>query len=191
MSGDKALNDEKIPPGWQYNPSGWGQRIPIVVIALAGVGVAMYLGLYQLGVIDTVWEPFFGEGSKIILNSHVSKVLPVPDAILGAFGYFLDAVTGAVGGVRRWKTMPWIVIIFGVAIGPLGVVSLLLVVLQPVLFSAWCTLCLVSAFISVVMIGPAIDEMLASLQFMQRAKRKGYSLWKAFWGYKEVIEKVV
>lgn len=158
---------------------------------MVGVGVALYLGLYQLRVIDTVWEPFFDDGSKIILNSHVSKVLPIPDAILGAFSYLVDAVTGAIGGKRRWKTMPWIVILFGVAIGPLGVVSLMLVVLQPVMFDAWCTLCLVSAFISVVMIGPAIDEMLASLQFMQRAKRKGHSLWKAFWGYKSVTEKMI
>lgn len=183
--------DQGIPPGWDYNPSTWPQRIPILIAAFVGFCIAMYLGLYQLRIFPTVWEPFFGDGSKVILNSKISRVIPVPDAILGAFGYLADTVTGAIGGTKRWKSMPWIVIIFGVAIGPLGVVSLLLVVLQPVLLSAWCTLCLLSALISVVMIGPAIDEMLASLQFMQRAKRKGYSLWKAFWGYKEVTSNVI
>lgn len=182
---------EGIPPGWDYNPSTWGQRLPIVGIAMVGFFIALYLGLYQLRVFETVWEPFFGDGSRKILNSSVSKVLPIPDGLLGAIGYLADAVTGAVGGTKRWKTMPWIVIIFGLAIGPLGVVSLMLVVLQPVMFDAWCTLCLTSAVISVVMIGPAIDEMLASLQLMQRAKKEGRSLWKVFWGNKEEIKQLV
>ena len=151
-------------------------------LALVGVGVSSYLALYQLNVFPTVWEPFFGEGSKKILNSSVSNILPIPDAALGAISYLLDAVTGVIGGTRRWRTMPWIVVIFGLLVGPLGIVSIMLVVLQPVMFDAWCTLCLTSAAISVMMIGPAMDEMLASLQFMQRVRRSGYSSWRAFWG---------
>lgn len=191
LYGKDRQQKEGIPPGWDYNPSTWGQRLPIVGVAMVGCFIALYMGLYQLDVFDTVWEPFFGDGSKQILNSHISKVLPVPDAILGAFGYLMDAVTGAIGGTKRWKTMPWIVIVFGLAIGPLGLISLLLVVFQPVLLNAWCTLCLTSAFISIVMIGPAIDEMLASLQLLQRAKREGLSLWKVFWGKKEEIKKLI
>ena len=182
---------EEIPPGWDYNPSAWGQRLPIVGVAIVGFLIALYLGLYQLDVFETVWEPFFGDGSRKILNSSVSEVLPIPDGLLGAIGYLADAVTGAVGGTKRWKTMPWIVIVFGLAIGPLGLISLMLVVLQPVLFDAWCTLCLTSAAISIIMIGPAIDEMLASLQLMQRAKRERLSMWKVFWGKKEEIKKLV
>ena len=180
-----------IPPGWEYNPSTWGQRLPIIILAIIGFLIALYLGFYQLRIFDTVWEPFFGEGSVTILNSKVSKILPIPDAILGAFGYLADAVTGAIGGVRRWKTMPWIVIIFGLFVGPLGFISIMLVVFQPVLFDAWCTLCLASAVISIAMIGPAMDEMLASLQYMQRVKREqGVSFWKSFWGFKHEVAKV-
>lgn len=179
-----------IPPGWDYNPSSWDQRIPIVVLAIIGMFIALYLGLYQLDIISSVWEPFFGDGSVTILNSKVSHVLPIPDALIGAFGYFADAVTGIIGGTRRWRTMPWITIVFGFAVGPLGVVSIMLVVFQPVLFDAWCTLCLASAAISIAMIGPAMDEVLASLQYMQRVKRSGGSSWKAFWGVKEEILKV-
>jgi uncharacterized membrane protein len=186
MTNEKEL----IPPAWDYNPSSWKQRIPLIVIATIGVLIATYLGLYQLRIFNTVWEPFFGDGSKKILNSSVSKVLPIPDGLIGAFGYLADVVTGVIGGKKRWKTMPWIVVVFGVAIGPLGLISILLVVFQPVLFNAWCTLCLTSAIISVVMISPAVDEMLASLQFLQRVKRSGNSVWKAFWGKAEVINKI-
>lgn len=173
---------KEIPDGWDYNPSKWGQRLPIIVLAFIGFGIASYLAIYQFKLIETVWEPFFGDGSETILNSGVSKILPIPDAALGAFAYLLDAVTGIIGGTKRWKTMPWISIIFGVAVGPLGAISILLVILQPVLYSSWCTLCLASAVVSVVMIGPAMDEMLASLQLMKKAKREGYSTWAVFWG---------
>lgn len=170
-----------VPPGWGYNPSTWDQRIPIVVLALGGFGIATYLALYQLGVFDSVWEPFFGDGSRIILNSRVSHVLPIPDAALGAASYLLDAVTGVVGGRDRWRSMPWIVIVFGIAVGPLGAVSVMLVVFQPVLYDSFCTLCLASAVVSIAMIGPAMDEMLASLQFVKNARDSGGSAWRAFW----------
>jgi hypothetical protein len=78
--------------------------------------------------------------------------------------------------------MPWLVILFGLAVGPLGVVSITLVILQPVLFDAWCSLCLVSALISLTMIGPAMDEVLASLQHIRRVGQAGRSRWRAFWG---------
>ena len=181
---------KQIPPGWDYNPSTWAQRLPLVVVALSGVVIAAYLSLYQFKLIHTVWDPFFGNETESILTSPVSKLFPVPDALLGAFGYIVDAVSGIIGGTERWKTKPWIVIVFGVAVGPLGLVSILLVISQPVLFNAWCTLCLCSAVISVVMISPAMDEMLASLQFLQRVKRSGNSVWKAFWGNKEIINRI-
>lgn len=174
--------DRQIPPHWAYNPSTWSQRIPVIVLAMIGFGIATYLALYQWRVIDSVWEPFFGDGSETILNSGVSKILPIPDAALGAIGYLADAVTGAVGGRGRWRTMPWIVIVFGIAVGPLGVVSITLVVLQPVLYGTWCTLCLASAVVSVAMIGPAMDEFLASCQYVRREQDRGRSLWRVFWG---------
>ena len=177
-----------IPPGWDYNPSSWRQRLPLISIAFVGFVIAFYLGLYQLRIFNTVWEPFFDSGSEQVLHSKISKLLPVPDALLGAFGYVLDVVTGIIGSTERWRTKPWIVILFGLAVGPLGFVSVLLVIFQPVLVGAWCTLCIVTAIISVVMISPAMDELLASMQYLQRVKRSGKSVWKAFWG-KGVVAK--
>jgi hypothetical protein len=174
--------DEQVPPGWDYNPSAWSQRVPIVALAVVGTAIAAYLALYQVGLVERVWEPFFGRGSETILHSWVSRLLPISDAALGALSYLLDALTGIIGGQKRWKTMPWLVVLFGVLVGPLGAVSVLLVILQPVLFDSWCTLCLVTAVISVAMIGPAMDEVLASLQFLRRQTRAGSRAWPAFWG---------
>lgn len=175
--------DTQVPPGWDYNSSTWAQRTPIIVLSLIGTAIAGYLTLNQLGLMATVWEPFFGDGSQRTLTSWVSELLhPLPDAGLGALSYLIDAITGVIGGRRRWQTMPWMVILFGLAVGPLGVVSVTLVILQPVLFDSWCTLCLASGLVSVLMIGPAMDEMLASLQHLKRVRQRGFSTWQAFWG---------
>lgn len=177
---EPTSGSDRAPPGWTTNPSSWAARLPIVGLALVGTAIASYLALFQFGVLGTVWEPFFGDGSRVILTSGVSHVLPVPDAALGAFGYLLDAVTGVIGGRERWRRRPWVVVVFGLAVGPLGAVSILLVVLQPVLYGAWCTLCLLSAIVSLSMIGPAMDETLASLQYLRRVHDRGEPVWRAF-----------
>lgn len=183
--------EDLAPPGWDTNPSAWSERMPIVILAVVGFVIAVYLSLYQYLVIDTVFEPFFGSGSKRILDSKVSEIFPIKDAAIGAIGYLLDAVTGVAYGQDRWRTRPWIVIVFGFAVGPLGGASILLVILQPVLYDTFCTLCLATAVISVLMIGPAMDEVLASLQFLRRAKDEGRSVWRAFWGLGDAGEAVV
>jgi hypothetical protein len=170
-----------IPHGWDYNPSSWSQRWPLNLLALIGFLIALYLVLCRPEVLASVWEPFFGKRSDRVSNSVISKALPVSDSLLGAFSYLLDAVTGAIGDTSRWRPKPWIVILFGIATGPLALVSVLLVIFQPVLVSAWYTLCLVTAVISIVMISPAMNEVQASLQYLQRVQREGYSVRDAFW----------
>lgn len=169
------------PPGWSYNPSSWSDRLWLVLVAGIGFAISGYLALYQWNVLQTVWEPFFGNGSEKVLHSFLSRIFPLPDAAVGALAYLLDAVTGAIGGTARWRTMPWMVVLFGLAVGPLGIVSVLLVISQPIVIEAWCTLCLVSAGISLIMIGPAMDEVLASLQHLKRVSEDNQSVWAAFW----------
>src|SRR5690606_30935707 len=125
-----------IPPAWNYNPSTWGQRLPLVIVAFIGMLIALYMGAYQLKIIDDVWDPLFADATNRILHSYISKILPVPDAILGAFRYFADVATGVIGRPSRWHTLPWMVIVFGIALGPLGLVSILLVISPRVFVNA-------------------------------------------------------
>jgi hypothetical protein len=170
------------PPAWTYNPSSWSQRIPIVVLASVGFVVAGWLALFQMHVLPSIWEPFFGDGSRKILTSRVSRMLPVSDAALGALGYIADAVFGIVGGTTRWRTMPWVVIVFAIAVIPFGLVSLTLFVLQPTGYNTWCTLCLVSVAVSLAMVPYAWDEFVASWYWMRGRLDAGVSLWDALFG---------
>ncbi|RPJ62685.1 MAG: vitamin K epoxide reductase family protein [Acidobacteria bacterium] len=170
-----------MPPGWSYNPSDWTQRGPIIAMALVGFFLSRYLAAYQLGYTTYPWDPFFGDGTKRVLDSEVSRAWPISDAGLGAVSYMLEVLSGFMGARNRWRTMPWMVLMFGVLVVPLGVVSILLVIMQPVAVGAWCTLCLVTAFAMLVMISPALDEVVAMWQFLLAARREGKPLWRTFW----------
>lgn len=188
----KDQNKFGIPSGWTYNPSTAGQRLPIMFLGYLGFIFSRYLASYQLGHIPEVWDPFFGDGTARVLTSDVSKAFPVSDAGLGAFTYLLDVVAATIGGRYRWRTMPWTVILFGFMIVPAGATSIVLIMLQPISVGAWCSACLLTAFIMLLMVPPAIDEVVASAQFLYNEKQKGRSFWKTFWlGNHEEIEEVM
>lgn len=176
-----ALPGPSIPQGWSYNPSSWSQRIPVIFLAWLGFFIARYMGAFQMEMIQSVWDPFFGDGTRDVLKSDVSESFPVSDAALGAMSYILDVLFGYVGGIHRWRTMPWVVIVFAILIIPLGVVSITLIILQPLSVGSWCTLCLASAAISLIMIPFTIDEAMATIQMMIQQKKKGKSLWRILW----------
>jgi hypothetical protein len=180
-AGTRDLPGPDAPPGWTYNPSAWSQRAGIVTLAFIQFFIARHLAAYQLGYTSAVWDPFFVDGTRRVLESDVSKAFPVSDAGLGAVTYLIEALTGLLGGTRRWRTMPCVVLLFGILIVPVGVVSIVLVVLQPLVVGAWCALCLVTAVLTVFMISPAVDEVVATAQFLSRARRDGQPLWRTFW----------
>ncbi len=183
MASDAPPHDPPLaPPGWVYNPSDWGQRIPIAVLATAGFAVSAWLALFQMGLVSSVWEPFFGDGSRRILTGSVSRLLPIPDAALGALGYLADAVFGLAGGTTRWRTMPWVVVLFAIAVIPFGVTSLTLFILQPTLYDTWCTLCLISVAVSLAMTPYAWDEFLASWRWVRGRVADGAPWWSALLG---------
>ena len=171
------LNDT-IPLGQKSNPSSWRKRFILLILALIGFIIALYLGLYQLHVFQNVWEPFFGDGTNAVVKSSFSRSLPIPDGLLGAFGYLCDIVLVSIGDNIRWRTRPRVVILYSILIAIMGLVSILLIILQPVVLHTWCTLCLVSAFLSLSMVIPVMHELHASLHYIKRKKGNGHSFWE-------------
>ncbi|ARS34390.1 vitamin K epoxide reductase family protein [Pontibacter actiniarum] len=171
----------KVPPGWSYNPSSWPQRWIMIVLGFVGWVVSRYLAAFQLGYIDSVWDPFFGSQSEQVLNSSMSHSLPVSDAGLGAIAYTIEFLMGWMGSPARWRTMPWMVAVFGIVVIPLGLVHIFLVISQPVVVGAWCTFCLLAAAIMLPMIPLEVDEVIAMVQFMKKKMNKGEGFWKLFW----------
>jgi len=180
--------DVNAPP-WKRNPSAWSQRIPICVLAGVAFLIASYMALYQWRLVGDVWDPIFGEQTRQVLDSEVSEKMRrwfrIPDAALGALAYLGDLIFGLAGSTRRWQYRPWLVLLFGLDVIPLGIVSAVLVVMQGTVVGAWCFLCLVTAVISLLLVALAYDEVWSTLLYLRRVwrrTRKARVLWDVFWG---------
>jgi uncharacterized membrane protein len=160
------------------SPSSWNRRALVVTLALVGFLVSAYLASFQVGVLGDVWDPVFGSASSVaVLKSSFSRALPVPDAGLGAVAYLIELVLDSIGGERRYQTRPWLVLLFGfVALGA-AAVSVLLVLLQAFVFEAFCSLCLVSAAASWLILVLAFSEVRAALGEV-RARRRAGASWR-------------
>ncbi len=190
MSMEGMMGGPDMPPEWGYNPSTWLQRVPIGALAMFGLLISRYMAAYQMGHIDTVFEPFFAgtalggtglNGTETIITSPMSKAWPVADAGLGTVVYTLELVMTFMGGKTRWRTMPWMVLALAFLIVPLGVVSIYFVIVQPILIGTWCTLCLLTALAMALMIPYSLDEFVAMGQFLTASRRAGKPFWRTFW----------
>jgi uncharacterized membrane protein len=142
-------------------------RSVVVVLAIVGCVVATVLTLFQVGVLDGVWEPFFGDGSRRVLTSALSRALPVPDAALGAVAYLAEAVLTALGRPDR----PKVVLASAVVAAGLGLAALGLIAAQVFLVGAFCTLCLVSAALSLTIAALVLPEVRPAVERLRSRAR--------------------
>ncbi|MEZ0077291.1 putative membrane protein [Planotetraspora sp. GP83] len=163
-------------------PSSLRSRVPIALLALIGCAISTYLALYQYGVLHSVWDPIFGDGSHKVLTSAISRMLPVSDASLGAAAYLVEAVLELSGGRSRWHDRPWIVVLLGLTAAVLAVTGVVLVIAQPILTGTFCTLCLTSAALSWLIAALVSTEVRAALRRVAELRRDGRSLAAAVRG---------
>ena len=157
----------------EKSPSAWSRRLPVLVLALIGCALSVYLTLYQWHVTSSVWDPFFGAGSsEAVLTSPISRMLPLPDATLGAVAYLVEAILTVLGGSDRWRSRPILVLVYGFVLAALALTSVVLVSIQVLVVHAFCTLCLVSAAISLVNAWLGHDEVLAAIDSLTSAKSR-------------------
>lgn len=139
------------------------RRSVLSLLALAGLAIAVYLSLYQVGLISTPWDPFFGRRVARVLD----LTAPVPDALAGVMAYATELLLLAIGRTRLWARAA----LGGVLVGGVGV-SIVMIVIQP-LVGDWCTLCLCSAGLSGALFALGIGDTRAALVSMGRPREHG------------------
>ena len=185
MAGPIRNNSAKFSRDWAAGPA---RRWTLVGLSFAGCAVSCYLALFQYGFVASAWEPFFGSGSSKVLTAGILSWLnplvgfPVHDAALGAIAYFVEAWLAIVCLRHRVSPRPWLVAGYcGFAVS-MGLTSLVLVALQAKVIRAWCTLCLVSAATSEVIVLLSLPEMISSARFLahwwssDQKHRSGHSI---------------
>src|SRR3546814_13301594 len=108
MSMAGMMDPKSIPPGWTYGPSTAAQRLPIAALGLVGLLISRMLTAYQLGHIDSAWEPFFmgsptdpRNGTEEIITYDVSTACPIPDAGPGEVSSHFCNLLAVEGDPRR------------------------------------------------------------------------------------------
>ena len=152
------MDQSDLPPGWTYSPSTYLQRLPIIALGAVGLLLARSSPPTSSATSKACGSrsspaaapPL--NGTEPIITSGVSKAWPIADAGLGGVAYVFEVLMGVMGDRRRWRTMPWMVAMFGITVVPLGVVSIYFIVIQPIVIGTWCTLCLITAAAMLVMI---------------------------------------
>ena len=60
--------------------------------------------------------------------------------------YMFEILMGVMGSRLRWRTMPWMVALFGIVVGPLGVVSIYFIIIHTfAIFFRWKLFVIISA----------------------------------------------
>jgi vitamin K epoxide reductase family protein len=164
-----------VPPGFESNPTSYGKRALLAALALIGLLDAAYLTLYQWDA-WAVWDPFF-DATKVLDLTE-----PVPDALAGVAAYGVELLLLALGGRDRWQRLPWACLALGAVLSIGAVVSIALIIIQPTVAGDWCTLCLLSAAISLVLFFLGIDEARAAWRHVRGELARGTALGDAVWG---------
>jgi uncharacterized membrane protein len=143
-------------------------RRSVFVLALLGLAIAAYLAAYQLHLTTMVWDPLFGAASsEAVVDSPLSRMLPVPDAAVGAGAYACEAALAAITNKRQRSQVTFAALVLVLALAGVG-----LLLTQAFVVHAFCTLCLLSALISFINVVLARDEVGAILHvFTPDARR--------------------
>ena len=92
----------------------------------------------------------------------------------------LEILTGIAGSRLHWRTMPWLVVLFGLMIAPLGITSISFIIIQPVVIGTWSIIALIGAAAVLIHIPYSLDELLTTLQFLRRRAQAGQNWLRIF-----------
>lgn len=105
------------------------------------------------------WDPLFGTHStqRVLDLTH-----PVPDAAAGVIAYATEVVLLL---TRRGR------LVLGVVLAAGAITSIALIIIQPAVVGAWCTLCLASAALSLVLLVLGRQETADALSALRQPRR--------------------
>ncbi len=177
----------ELPLGWNYNPGAWSQRLPLALLALLGFVLSTWFAFYSPALLSSS-VPFFTFSARFhFVPAALRRLFASPEMGVSACGFILQTLGSLVGGTRRWRTHPVWVVAFGIILVLLTAFNISQTALELVFTDAWCLPPLLAAIISVLMIGPAMDEVLASLQHLKRNKYAFKHKWLFFWNRRSLV----
>ena len=123
------------------SPSAWEKRLPYLVVALVALCLPTSAGT----------PSFISHGPDRYLQIALGLVV----------------LTGFLGGTSRWSKYPWFILAFGILVGPIVFATALWMTLQMAKSGDWEWIGVVRAACALVIILPALEEFLASVDVLR------------------------
>jgi len=155
------------------------RKLVVLISISLGAAVSLYLALYELGALTRVWDPFFGDGSQRVLHSALARSLPVPDALLGLIAYLFELGLAVTKDFTAQGKRPWTALLLGIVATLMALAGLFLTAAQIFIVHAFCTLCLCSAGLSLVVFGLSVSEGYEAYRLVRGRMKHGAPLREA------------
>lgn len=133
-------------------------RMGVAVLALAGMFVAIYMLLFSVGVLGSVFcGP--GGGCDVVQTSSWAVFLGLPVPLWGVVGYGLILAVAVAGLRPRWlRDRRLAALLLGLSAAAFAF-SGYLTVLEAFVIEAWCRWCVASALLATGIFGLALPEL--------------------------------
>ncbi len=145
-------------PANRTSGTGSATRLGIAVLALLGLGDALYMLAYHEGMSSSLICPFFGGSCDVVGRSKHARHFGVPNAAVGALVYAAMIALALWPDDKPPKRRAWQP--FGLAFVSLaaGAASIFLTWEQAARVRAWCFWCLLSVGVNMMILPMAMSE---------------------------------
>lgn len=120
----------------------------VTLLAVMGLLISLYLTYVYTG--DRVALCLSGGGCETVQHSLYARIIGIPIPTLGAGAYLLLLLLSLLAGRASERRETWLLALFGVSLVGL-LFSGYLTYLEAYVIQAWCTWCVISAVIQVVL----------------------------------------
>lgn len=121
-------------------------RIALIALAAASAAAMLYVGLYQLRMVEHLSCPLFNrelnKGCEAVADAPFARPFGIPDGLIAVALYVLVILLALAANPYSWAPWPMrILTILAAAANALGVIDM-------ARFGAWCFYCLLTAVLS-------------------------------------------
>jgi uncharacterized membrane protein len=109
-----------------------------VLLSAASSGAMLYVGLYQIRIVERMWCPLNGKGCEAVADASFARPFGVPDGYIGAVLYAVILALLLIPSKPYWA---WVALL---ALGVLAIAANVIGVVDMTRLGSFCTYCVLT-----------------------------------------------
>ncbi|MBM3207873.1 MAG: hypothetical protein FJZ57_04635 [Chlamydiae bacterium] len=163
-----------------FYPSGWGRRYASALCALLICLIGSYLGSYEAGFIDAIWDPIFGSNSGDVFSFVSEDYFVISESHFFSFLGYVIFIFSFQGDSNRWLLRPWLPILQFLISAFIFCILIFLMIVVSSFNHAWSIYNLSMAVAAFGMVFLSVNEFMTSFSLLMSIKNFN-DRRRAFW----------